>query len=136
MDHFDEVAGAVRTAVKVTLFRCPPNLLPPRCSWHVSGAGRKAREYRIDVLHSGIFAANHHAIAALQSPDTAAGAYIDIVNLSGRKLLGSTNVVNVIGVATVDQYVIRFEKRREAGDHFVHYRGRHHQPESPRFPQL
>ncbi len=88
------------------------------------------------MLNDSVFAADHHAIAALQTPHTAAGAYIDVVNLLRRKLLGSANVVNVVGVAAVDKNVFRFEKRCEAGDRFVHHRCRYHQPNNPRFPQL
>src|SRR5262249_10233891 len=48
VDHFDEVACAVRTAVKVTLFRCPAELLAAGCTRNVSSAGREAGEYRIN----------------------------------------------------------------------------------------
>src|SRR5262252_5875067 len=136
VNHFDEVAGAVRTAVKITLLRCPAQLLPARCAWDVSRAGCKASEDRIDVFDNSGFAANHHAIAALQAPHTAACAYVDVVNLLRRKLLGATNVVDVVGVAAVDKNVFRSENGCEAGDRFVHHRCRYHQPDHPRFAQL
>jgi len=41
-------------------------------------------------------AADHRAVTALQSPDTAAGSNIDIVDLPLSKFLGAPNVIDVI----------------------------------------
>src|SRR5262249_42824646 len=81
VDHFDEMPGAVGTAVKVAPLSCAAQLFTAWCAWDVACARRKASENRIDVFDDSFFAANHHAIAAFKTPDAAAGAYIDIVNL-------------------------------------------------------
>ena len=83
-------------------------------------------------LHRGRLAADHHAIAALQPPDAAAGADVDVVDAVARQLLGSADVVDVVGIAAVDDDVAAFEMRREIGDRLVDHGGRHHQPDRAR----
>ncbi len=56
-----------------------------------------------------LFAADHHAVAALEAPDAAAGAYVHVVNLFRGEFLGAADVVYVIGIAAVDQNVAGFE---------------------------
>ena len=43
-------------------------------------ARRQRGENGIEMLHHVRFAADHHAIAALQTPDAAAGAHIHIMD--------------------------------------------------------
>ena len=42
--------------------------------------GSQCFENRIELLHGFFRAANHHAVAAIESPDAAAGADIHVVN--------------------------------------------------------
>ena len=88
------------------------------------------------MLDHLLLAANHHAVAALQAPHTAAGAHINVVNLSGREFLCAPNVVDVVGVSAVDEDVACFEMRQQVGDGLVDNRRRNHQPYRPRFLKL
>ena len=93
-------------------------------------------EDRVEPFHGRIVAADHHAVASFESPDAAAGAHVHVMDLFGGKVLRPANVVDVIRVAAVDEDVASFEQRREIGNASVHGRGRHHQPNRPRFLQL
>src|SRR5262249_14287783 len=100
--HLDEVTAAARPAMQVALLGRSAALFPPRRARDVAAAWRERLEDRVEVLHHGGLAADHHAVAALQAPDATAGADVDIVDALGRQLLGSADVVDVVGVATVD----------------------------------
>src|SRR5260370_5403372 len=78
--HLDEVAGAGRAAVKITFFGSTRYLVAAGSAINVATAGRERLQNRIEALHNVGLAANHLAIAALKAPDSAAGAYIAIVN--------------------------------------------------------
>ena len=52
-----------------------------------------------------VLAADHLAVAALQAPDAAAGADVDVVDALGLQLRGAADVVEVVGVAAVDDDV-------------------------------
>ena len=54
----------------------------------------------------------------------------------GGELLRAADVVDVVGVAAVDQRVVLFEERQEICDRRVDDRGRHHQPDRARLRQL
>ena len=99
-------------------------------------ARRKRREDRIEMLdHLGL-AADHHAVAALQAPDAAAGADVDVVDALGGEFLRAADVVDVVGVAAVDEDVAAFEKGSRLAMTAVHDGGRHHEPDRARLGQL
>src|SRR6185295_10166412 len=93
-------------------------------------------EDRIQSLHNRVFAANHLAIAAFQSPDAAAGANVDVVQAFLVQLFGAAQIVDVIGIAAVDENVAALEPSFELGDALVDRPGRHHQPDSSWFGKL
>ncbi len=82
---------------------------------------------RDDIL----LAANHHAVAAFESPDSAARAHIHIMDALGLELLGPTDIVHVIGVAAVDEDVSRLKRRQNVGDGLIYHGRRDHQPQRP-----
>ena len=49
----------------------------------------------------------------VEAPDAAAGADVDVMDPLGGEFLGPANVVDVIGIAAVDEDVVGFEQRRE-----------------------
>src|SRR5262249_57032726 len=102
VDHLDEVTGAVRTAVQVAEFGGAADLLASRRTRDVTRAGRQRLEDRIEVAHSDLRSADHHAVAALQAPDAAAGSDVHIVDSFGRELVRAADVVHVVRVAAVD----------------------------------
>ena len=82
----------------------------------VAAARCEGGEDRVEMLHHVALAADHHAIAALEAPDAAAGADVDIVDALGRQLLGAADVVDVIGIAAVDQDIAALEMGQQIGD--------------------
>src|SRR4051812_39614501 len=97
------MAGAVGPAMQPALLGRAAGLLTARRARDVAGAGRQSGEDRLEALYRVSLATDHHAIAALEAPDAAAGADIDIVDGLRRQLRGAADVVNVVGVAAIDQ---------------------------------
>ena len=135
MHHFDEMAGAARPAMQIALLGRAAGLFASRRARDVAAARREGGEDRVEMPHHVDLAADHHAIAALQAPDAAAGADVDVVDALGRQLLGPADVVDVIGVAAVDQDVAALQMGQQIGDGFVHHADRHHQPDRARLRQ-
>ncbi len=127
------MSGAVRSAMQIALLgRAAGAFSRPGVRAISPMPGRQRGEDRVEMLHHIGLAADHHAIAALQPPDAAAGADIDIVDALGRQFLGAADVVDVVGIAAVDQDVARLEMGQQIGDGLVDHGGRHHQPDRPR----
>src|SRR5215471_4475622 len=80
-------------------------------------------------------APNHHAVTSLQAPHTAAGSDVDVVDSPGCQLFGAPYVIYVIGIATVNEDVVRFKIRQEIRYGTVHDGCGYHQPNCPRFVQ-
>ena len=136
MHHFDEMPGAIGPAVQIALFGGAVNFFATRRAFYVAAPRRQRREQRIEVLHDIGVAADHHAIAAFQPPNAAAGADVDEMNVPGFELLRPANIVNVIRVAAVDQNVAGFKMRQQIGDDAIHGSGRYHQPDNARLDQF
>src|SRR3982074_69976 len=79
VDHLDEMTSATLPAMQVAEFGSPTDLLASGCKGDVARARRQRLEDRIEVPHGCLRSADHHAVAALQAPDAAAGSDIDIV---------------------------------------------------------
>ena len=103
---------------------------------NIAHARRERGENRIEMLDDLVLAANHHAITSLQTPHPSAGAHIHIVDLARSEFLRAPDIVDVIGIAAVDQDVSRFEVRQKFSDRFVDNRSRHHQPDCARLRKL
>src|SRR6185437_13569699 len=99
-DHLDEVTGAVRTAVQVSLLGSAVQLLAAGGAWYIAFARSQHGKNGIKVLHYFLLAANHHAVAALKTPHAAAGTYIDVINLAGLEVLCALVIVHIVGVTT------------------------------------
>src|SRR5579871_5541252 len=82
--HLDEMAGAVGPTVQIALLGCAAKFLAAGRPGNVADSGGQGGEDGIEPLHDIFLAANHHAVAALQTPHTAAGADIDVMNSFGR----------------------------------------------------
>ena len=135
--HLDEMAGAVWPAMQIALLgRAGAQFLASRRGRDVAPAGGQGRKNRIETLNHRLFAADHHAVAALQPPHPAAGPDIDIVDPPRHQLLGAPDIVDVVGIAAVDQDVVRLEGRQDIRDGLVDNGRRHHQPDHPRLLQL
>jgi len=88
------------------------------------------------MFHHLGFAADHHAIAPLQAPDAAAGSDIHVMDALGCEFFGSPDVIHVIRVAAINEYVAWLQQQRELSNGFVHDGRRHHQPERPRLGEF
>ena len=66
-------------------------------------ARRQRREDRLEPRDRRVVAADHQAVAALEAPDAAADADIDVVDAARRKRLRAADVVDVVRVAAVDR---------------------------------
>ena len=136
VDHLDEVPGPRWPAVQVALLGGAADLLASRRARDVADAGRQRLEDRIEVLDRLIGAADHHAVAAFQAPDTAAGPHVHVVDPLRSELLGAADVVHVVGIAAVDEDVSCLEIGQEVSDGLVHDSRRDHQPDRSRLFQF
>src|SRR5262249_37631366 len=103
------------------------------CARNVAAAGSERFENGVEVLDDVFFAADHLAIAAIESPDAAAGADVAVVNAFGAQFFGAANVVDVRGIAAVDGDVVLVELGDEIMKSGVNNPGGHHEPDSARF---
>src|SRR5262249_45112437 len=88
------------------------------------------------MFHDSGFPADHLAIAAFKSPDAAAGADVAIVDAFPGEFLGAANVVNVVGIAAIDERVADFEVWQQFVNAGVDDGGRNHQPNGARLLQF
>jgi hypothetical protein len=102
----------------------------------IADTRRQRLEDWVEPLYRLVRAADHHAVAAFQAPDAAAGPDIHIVNTLRHKFLGAADVVHVVGIAPVDEDVPFLEMGQEVGDCRVRDCRRDHQPECARLLQL
>ena len=80
-----------------------------------------------------LVAADHHAIAAVDAPDAAGRAAIDIADVLRGQRLGAANVVLVEAVAAVDDDVVLVEQAAQLFHRlFGDGAGRQHDPDRPR----
>ena len=117
VDHLDEVPGAVGAAVQVAVLgvgRGSPVRPGVRGAAPTPGAiAAKIGSSRVDRV---VLAADHQAVAALEAPDAAAGADVDVVDAALGQRGRARDVVAVVGVAAVDDDVARLEQRGQAVD--------------------
>src|SRR6516162_5356373 len=74
--HLHEVAGAGRSAVEVSLFGCARGLVASLGTRKVTAPGGERLKDGVEVPGYVLRAADHHAVAALEPPDAAAGAHV------------------------------------------------------------
>src|SRR5260370_35060487 len=92
VNHLAEMPGAVEAAMQVALLGRSAGLFASGRAGDISDARRQGGEDRAEMLHRPELAAEHHAIAALQAPDTAADAYVHIVHALGLQLADPANI--------------------------------------------
>ena len=98
VSHLDEKAGAVRSAMQVPLFGGASQCLSPPGARDVTHARCQCREDGIKTLNHVLLAADHHAVAAFQTPHAAARAYVHIMNPFRCEFPGAADVVHKRGV--------------------------------------
>ena len=136
MNHLDEVTGAVWPAMQVTLLGGASGLFTPGRARYVACAWSQGCKDWIELLDNLLLAADHHAVTSLQSPDAAARSHVHVVDSLRREFLGAPDIVNVIGIAAVDQNVLCLKMGQKIRDSFVHDRRGNHQPDRTRLREL
>src|SRR5262249_41952845 len=76
-------------------------------------------EDRIEPVDDGLVAADHHAIAALDAPDAAGGADIEIMDSALPELPAAADVVLPKGVAAIDDDVALLHQLRQRLDRLL-----------------
>jgi hypothetical protein len=95
--------------VQISFFGSAAGLFAARRTINIAAAWGKRFENGIEVLHDVVFAADHLAVAALKSPDAAAGADVHVVQPFRREFFCAANVVNIVGISTVDNDIADVE---------------------------
>src|SRR5205823_647368 len=115
--------------VKITFLGGAGGFFAARSARDVAAAGGERLENWIEVLDDFFFAANHLAVAAIKAPDAATGANVAIVNTFRAEFFGTANIVNVIGIAAVDDDVVLFKLGDEIVESCVDNSRGDHQPD-------
>src|SRR5437879_13294490 len=99
MDHLDKMPGADGAGVNIALLDPGIASLAPRGARDIADARRERGEDRIEPVDHRLVAADHHAIAALDAPNAARGANVDIMYAAISQRLAAADVVRPHGVA-------------------------------------
>src|SRR5450631_3368550 len=83
MNHFDEMAGAGRPAMEITLLDRATNLFPSRGARDIAASRSKRLKDWVEVQYSIPLTSDHQTITALNAPHAAARPHVDIANALG-----------------------------------------------------
>src|SRR5579863_1747359 len=92
MNHLDEVPGADRAGMEIALLDAGVASLSAFGAGDVTEAGRERLEDRIETLDHLLVAADHHAVAALDAPDAAGCADVDVVDAAIPELVAPADI--------------------------------------------
>src|SRR5688572_32564888 len=76
-----------------------------------TGARSQSAEDRIETLDRLTLAADHQAVAALESPHAARCSHVDVMDSGSGQCAGPLDVVVIMRVAAVDDDVVRRQQR-------------------------
>src|SRR5579864_8553410 len=116
MDHFYEMARAGGSAIQIAVLSRAFLALAAGCGLDIAYAGRQSFEYRIETHGGFLGATDHHAIAALDAPDAARGADVEVVDSAVLEDFGAADIVFEVRIAAVDDGVARLHEGRELHD--------------------
>src|ERR1051325_3582244 len=102
VDHLDEVSSADGAGVDVALLDPGIAALAAFGARDVAGTRRQRLEDGIEPGDDLLGAADHHAIAALDAPDAARSADVEIMDAAHLQCLATADVVLPEGVAAID----------------------------------
>src|ERR1022692_1930591 len=83
------------------------------CARDIALAWSQRLKNRIEPLHCLVGSANHHAIAAIEAPYSAAGSDVYVVNAFAFKLTRPAYIILEIGIAAVNDDVAGLHVLRE-----------------------
>jgi len=108
-----------------------------RCAGCGPDTGRDRLEQGRQPLDDRCFAADHQAVAALEAPDAATCADVEVVDAFLTEPRCTRDVVTVVGVAAVDDHVSMVHQFPEGGHSLLgDLTGRDHHPDSTWLVQL
>ena len=115
--------------MEVALFGRAREFLASGSPGNVALSRCQSLENRIQPFDRFLGPANHHAVAALQSPHSAAGSYIDVMDAFPLEIFRPPHIVFEIGIAAIDDRVSGLH----VGGEFLHRgfgraSGRNHDP--------
>src|SRR5271165_6572869 len=134
--HFDEVARAAGAAMEIAFLGSASGFFAARSAVYVAATGSQRFEDGIEVLDDVVFPADHLAVAALEAPNATGGADVDIVDALAAEFLGAADVVDVVGIAAIDEDVSDIELAREFVERGVDHGGGNHEPDGARLAEL
>ena len=89
------------------------------------------------MVKGGFVAADHHAVAPVQTPNAPAGAHVDVADTFFGQRLGAAHIILVIGVAAIDDDVARLQQAGQGvNGRFSDGACGQHDPDGARFLQL
>src|SRR5262249_50023644 len=124
------------SAVEIALFCGADSFFAAGSAWNIAATRSERFKNGVEVFDDFVFAADHLAVAAFESPDATAGADVNVVNALRLELFCTASIVDVIGIAAVNEDVAGFEFGEELFDRSVDDRSRHHQPNRARLLQF
>src|SRR5436309_1477039 len=120
VDHFDEVACTVWSTVEVALLGSSPHALPAGSAGCCIDAWSQGREERVEMLDDLVLSTDHQAVAALESPNAAARANVNVVDVLSLELGGAPDIIAIVRVAAIDDDVARSEVWDNVGQRCIH----------------
>ena len=112
-----------------------PAPLFPKCAQPFGGASVSSTGFT--RCTAACLAADHHAVAVLESPHAAGDADVQVVEAERRVFLGAADGVAEVRVRAVDQDVALAGVLRELVERVIRgLAGRDHRPHDARWPQL
>src|SRR6266542_5688033 len=125
------------TAVEVTVLDRAFNFFTSRSARNISRPGCQSLENRIETANGFLRPANHHAVAAFQTPHAATGADVYVIDAFLAQANRAARIVFVIRVASVDDRIAALNARGQVSyGFFGGTAGGHHNPGRARLTQL
>src|SRR4029450_7226929 len=114
--HFDEVTRPVRPGVQIPLLGAPIAPLAPAGCGDLPPARCERGKDRVEPRHHGRFAADHQAVAALEPPDAARRANVEVVKAFLLQGARTPDVVLPKAIAAMEDAIVRLQQSAELGD--------------------
>src|SRR3954468_4304042 len=120
--------------MEVAVFGRAAEIFAARRSRYITSSRSQSFENWIKPLYRFFRAANHHAVAAVDSPNSAAGADVDVMDALALKLFRAAHVIFEVRITTVNDCISSLEilrnslncrlGRSSSGNHGPHCAGR------------
>src|SRR5476649_272684 len=136
MNHLNEMAGAGRPAMEITVLDRATYLFPSRCTRDIAAPRSERLEDWVEVQYGIALASNHQTITALDPPHATARPHIDVANTFGPQFFGSPDIINIVRVASINDGVSLLHLAGKVMHSDLYRHRGHHQPDSARRLQL